>query len=165
MVISFGNSRQQIDFLLSSHLTFHDDQVISINILDRTRDDSSKIHLLFNRYNLINLKSCKFLSIYSMTKLDNIIKEIGNLNKLVILEIFQPDRSDLNENNNDELTRILLTNKSSSLRSLKLQYPNHYLNISNYTFINSNLILHALRISGSSSTVSVPSFTNFPPLL
>ncbi|CAF4368486.1 unnamed protein product, partial [Rotaria magnacalcarata] len=87
-----------------------------------------------------------------MTKLDNIIKQIGNLNKLVILEIFQPDRSDLKENNNDELTRILLTNKASSLRSLKLQYPNHYLNISNYTFINSNLILHALRISGSSST-------------
>ncbi|CAF3200223.1 unnamed protein product [Rotaria socialis] len=63
MVISFGNFRQQINFLLS-HLTFHEDQVISINIFDRIRD----------------------------------------LNKLVILEIFQPDRLDLNKNNNDELT-------------------------------------------------------------
>ncbi|CAF2104816.1 unnamed protein product [Rotaria magnacalcarata] len=154
IVISFGNSRQQIDFLLY-HLTFHEDQVISINILDRIRDHSSIIHVLFNRHNFINLKSCKFLSIHSMTKLNNIIKQIGNLNKLVILEIFQPDRADLNENENDELTRILLTNKSSSLRSLKLQYPNHYLNISNYTFINSNLTSLRLRISGSSSTVSI----------
>ncbi|CAF1089055.1 unnamed protein product [Rotaria sordida] len=154
IVISFGNSRQQIDFLLS-HLTFHEDQVISIKVLDKIRDQSSIIHLLFNRHNFINLKSCKFLSIHSITKLNNIIKQIANLNKLVILEIFQPDRSDLNENNNDELTRILLTNKSSSLRSLKLQYPNHYLNISNYTLINSHLISLHLRISGSSSTVSV----------
>ncbi|CAF3375041.1 unnamed protein product [Rotaria sp. Silwood1] len=154
IVISFGNSRQQIDFLLS-HLTSHEDQVISINILDRIRDHSSIIHLLFNRHNFINLKSCKFISIQSMTKLNNIIKQIGNLNKLVILELIQQDRKDLNENNNDELTRILLTNKSSSLRSLKLQYPNHYLNISNYTFVNSNLISLHLRISGSSSTVSV----------
>ncbi|CAF1019950.1 unnamed protein product [Adineta steineri] len=152
--ISFENSRQQIDFLLS-HLTFHEDQVISINTLDRIRDHSSVIHLLFNRHNFTNLKSCKFVSIYSMTKLNNIIKQIGNLDKLVILQIYQPDRLDLNENNNDELTRILLTNKSLSLRSLKLQYPNHYLNISNYTFINSNIISLCLRISGSSSTVSV----------
>ncbi|CAF3202291.1 unnamed protein product, partial [Rotaria sp. Silwood2] len=85
IVISFGNSRQQIDFLLY-HLTFHEDQVISINILDRIRDHSSIIHVLFNRHNFINLKSCKFLSIHSMTKLNNIIKQIGNLNKLVILE-------------------------------------------------------------------------------
>ncbi|CAF2389001.1 unnamed protein product [Rotaria sp. Silwood2] len=154
IVISFGNSRQQIDFLLS-HLTSHEDQVISINILDRIRDHSSIIHLLLNRHNFINLKSCKFISIQSMTKLNNIIKQIGNLNKLVILELIQPDRKDLNENNNDELTRILLTNKSSSLRSFKLQYPNHYLNISNYAFINSNLISLHLRISGSSSTVSI----------
>ncbi|CAF4429000.1 unnamed protein product, partial [Adineta steineri] len=32
---------------------------------------------------------------------------------------------------------------------------NHYLDISNYTFINSNIISLYLRISGSSSTVSV----------
>ncbi|CAF1460332.1 unnamed protein product, partial [Adineta steineri] len=116
--ISLANSRKQIDFLLS-HLTFHEDQVISINTSDRIRDHSSVIHLLFNRHYFINLKSCKLLLIYSMTKLNNIIKQIGNLNKLVILQIYQPDRSDLNENNNDELTRILLTNKSLSLRVLK----------------------------------------------
>jgi len=156
VVITIDHSRRQIDFL-SSHLTFHEHQVISINISDIIRDDSSIIRLLFNRHHFPNLKSCKLDSIESMTRLGNIIEQISSLSSLAILDIFQPDHDDLNENDNDELTRIVLTHKSSSLRSVKLRYPYHYLDISNYTSIGSYITLLDLRISGSSSTVSVHS--------
>ena len=64
IIISPNNCRRQIDFL-SSHLTFHDHQVISIKTYDTIRDDSSIISLLFNRHNFINLQSCIFGSINS----------------------------------------------------------------------------------------------------
>jgi anti-anti-sigma regulatory factor len=156
IVISRHHSRRQIDFL-SSHLTFHEHQVISINISDIIRDDSSIIRLLFNRHNFPNLKSCKLVSIKSITRLGNMIEQIRSLNSLVVLKIFQPAFKDLNENGYDELTRIVLTHKSSTLRSVRLQYPYHYLDISNYTSIGSNLTSLSLRITGSPSTVSVHS--------
>ncbi|CAF2089596.1 unnamed protein product [Rotaria magnacalcarata] len=92
-----------------------------------------------------------------MTRLCNIIKQIESLNTLVIFQIVQPDRPDLNKNDNDEFTRMILTHKSSSLRSVMLRYPYHYLNISNYTSIASNIISLTLRIAGSYPTVSIDS--------
>jgi hypothetical protein len=156
IVISRHHSRRQID-VLCSHLTFHEHQVISIKISDIIRDDSSMIRLLFDRHNFPNLKSCKFVSIKSITRLGNMIEQIRSLNSLVVLEISQIAREDLNENGSDELTRIVLTHKSSSLRLVRLQYPYHYLDISNYTSIGSNLTSLSLRITGSPSTVSVHS--------
>ncbi|CAF3052364.1 unnamed protein product, partial [Rotaria sp. Silwood2] len=61
--------RRQIDFL-SSHLTFHAHQVISLEI----RDHSAVISLLFSRQYFINLQSCILLSINPSTKLENLIK-------------------------------------------------------------------------------------------
>ncbi|CAF4694956.1 unnamed protein product, partial [Rotaria sp. Silwood2] len=49
----------------------------------------------------------------------------------------------------------MLMHKSSSLRSIVLQYRYDYLDLSNYTSIPSNLISLSLNISGSPSTVSV----------
>jgi hypothetical protein len=53
------NSRydREIDFL-SSHLTFHAHQVISLKCYDTIRHRSSIISLLFNRHHFINLQSC-----------------------------------------------------------------------------------------------------------
>jgi hypothetical protein len=45
--------------------------------------------------------------------------------------------------------------ESFSLRSIVLQYPYNYSDISNYTSLSSNLTLLKLIISGSPSTVSV----------
>ncbi|CAF1393932.1 unnamed protein product, partial [Adineta steineri] len=50
IIISIDHCRSQVDFL-SSYLTFHDHQVISIQIDDTIRDDTSIINLLFNRHN------------------------------------------------------------------------------------------------------------------
>ncbi|CAF3864820.1 unnamed protein product [Rotaria sp. Silwood1] len=113
------------------------------------------INLLFNRHNFINLKSCSFFTINSLTRLENVIKQIKNLNQLASFSIDQPNNKNLNENYKYDLTRIILLNKLSSLRSVVLLYPNDYLDISNYTSIVSNLISLKLWISGSPSTVSV----------
>ncbi|CAF1954639.1 unnamed protein product [Rotaria magnacalcarata] len=156
-VYIFERTLSSSNRFLSSHLTFHEHQVISIKISDTIRDHSSIISLLFNRHKFSNLKSCKLLSINSMTRLCNIIKQIESLNTLVIFQIVQPDRPDLNKNDNDEFTRMILTHKSSSLRSVMLRYPYHYLNISNYTSIASNIISLTLRIAGSYPTVSIDS--------
>ncbi|CAF3809115.1 unnamed protein product, partial [Rotaria sp. Silwood1] len=156
IVISRKHCRRQIDFL-SSHLTFHEHQVISINISDTIRDDSSIITLLFNRHNFSHLKSCKLVLINSMTTLGNVIEQLKSLNTLVLLEIFQQNLLDITKNDNDEFSQILLTLKSSSLRSVELQYPSHYIHISNYASIGSNFTSLSLRIAGSRSIVSVHS--------
>jgi len=69
--------------------------------------------------------------------------------------IRQPYDGNMNENDKYDLTRIILMHESSSLRSIALLYRHNYLDISNYTSINSNLKSLELLISGSRSTVSV----------
>jgi len=156
IVISREHRRHQIDFL-SSHLIFHEDQVISIKVSDTISDDSFIISLLFNRHKFSNLKSCKLLSINSTARLGNVIEQIRSLSKLVLFKITQPQSEDLNENDNDEFTRMILTHKSSFLHSVELQYPYHYLNILKYRSLPSNLTSLTLRITGSPSTISIHS--------
>jgi hypothetical protein len=154
IVILKKHCRRQIGFL-SSHLTFHDHQVISIKTYDTIRDGSSIISLLFNRHNFINLQSCMFISIDPLTKLENVIKQIKNLDRLVSFSIYQPIDRILNENYIYDLTRIILMHKSSSLRSVQLQYPYDYLDLANYTSKASTLTSVCLFIFDSLSTVSV----------
>jgi len=152
VIIGYNCVRRQIEFL-SSYLYFHDHQVISIHTFDSIRDYSSVISLLFNRHNFINLQSCRFVANKSSMKLESVIKQIKNLNKLASFTIIQrPDAKSLNEN---DLTRLMLMHKSSSLHSLGLQYPYDYLDISNYTSIPSNLTSLKLTIAGLPSTISI----------
>jgi anti-anti-sigma regulatory factor len=154
IVISRNHCRRQINFL-SSQLTFHAHQVISLNISDTIRDDSSIISLLFDRHKFINLESCRFVEIDPSTKLENVIKQIKSLNRLISLCIYQPNVPCLNATDRYDLTRIMLMHKSSSLRSLALQYRYNYLDISNYTSLPSNLTSIKLIIGGLFSTVSI----------
>jgi hypothetical protein len=154
IVISYNHCRRQIDFL-SSHLTCHAHQVISLRICDIIRDDSFIISLLFNRHKFIKLQSCQFVAINSSRNLENVIKQVESLNRLVLFSIKQPKDEALNENDKNDFTRIMLMHKSSFLRSIVLKYPYHYPDIFNYTSIPSNLISFELRISGSSSMESV----------
>ncbi|CAF1366822.1 unnamed protein product, partial [Rotaria sordida] len=73
IVVLYNHSRRQVDFI-SSHLTFHAHQVISIEVYDKIRDYTSIIDLLFNRHNFINLESCLLVANSSITKLENVIK-------------------------------------------------------------------------------------------
>jgi hypothetical protein len=154
VIIGYNYCRRQIEFL-SSYLYFHDHQVISIHTFDSIRDYSSVISFLFNRHHFINLQSCIFHSINASTKLGKIIKQIKSLNKLAFVRILDAHDKNINENDRHDLTQTILMHKSSYLRSITLQYPFEYLDMSNYTSISSNLISLDLYISGSPSTVSV----------
>ncbi|CAF1653581.1 unnamed protein product [Rotaria magnacalcarata] len=145
---------RDIDFL-SSHLTFHAHQVLSLNCYDTIRDRSSVISLLFQRHNFINLQSCQFISVNPSTELDNVIKQVESLNRLVSLSIIQPSTVNINEKNKSDMTRTVFMSKSSSLRSVMLRSNYAYLDLSTYTSIASNLISLDLLISGSPNTVSV----------
>ncbi|CAF3590434.1 unnamed protein product [Rotaria sp. Silwood2] len=57
IIISHNNCRRQIDFL-SSYLTYHDDQVISLKIHDTILDYSSIINLLFSTEFLCSIVKC-----------------------------------------------------------------------------------------------------------
>ncbi|CAF4918805.1 unnamed protein product, partial [Rotaria sp. Silwood1] len=133
---------------------YYDHQVISLKIHDIIRDYSSVINLLFNPHNFINLQSCIFDSINPSTKFENIFKLIQSLNRLVTFSLFEP-YFNINEKDKCNLTRIMLMNKSSSVRSRVLEHSYDYLDISNYTSISSNLTSLHLRIYGTSSTVTL----------
>ncbi|CAF4243176.1 unnamed protein product, partial [Adineta steineri] len=154
VIILNSHYDHDIDFL-STHLTFHAHQVISLQISDRIRNRSSIINLLFNRHHFINLQSCIFMLDNSSTKLENIIKQIQNLNRLVSFFILQPNDININDTDKYDITQTILMNKSSSLRSVKLNYDYDYLSVLTYTSITSNLVSLDLLISGSPDTVSV----------
>ncbi|CAF2797166.1 unnamed protein product [Rotaria sp. Silwood2] len=154
VIILNSHYDRELQFL-SSHLTFHAHQVISLKIDDTIRDRSPIISLLFKRHHFINLQSCIFMSINSSTLLDNVIKQVKSLNRLVTFVIIQPIYLDINEKYVCDITRTILMHKSSSLRSVMLHYNYDYLDISTYTSIASNLISLDLLISGSLNTVSV----------
>jgi hypothetical protein len=153
IIISNNYYRRQIDFL-SSYLTIHAHQVISLKIHDQIIDYSSVISLLFNRHHFINLQSCTFLSFNSSMKLKNVIKQIQNLDRLVKFSLFEPSIN-INDKDKSDLTQMLLMNKSSSLHSMVLQHSYDYFDISNYSSISSNLTSLHLRIYGTYSTVSL----------
>ncbi|UJR24769.1 hypothetical protein I4U23_006143 [Adineta vaga] len=95
--ISKNNFRSQVDYL-SSHLIFHEHQVISIAIFDTIRDNSSIISLIFKRHNFINLRSCLLRSVHSDTKLDQLLGKIKTYNKLIHFDLFNQYYEDLNLN-------------------------------------------------------------------
>ena len=144
----------EINFL-SSHLTFHAHQVISVKCYDTIRDRSSIINLIFNRHHFVNLQSCIFMLDNPSTELENVIKQVVSLNRLVSFFMIQPDYKKVNGTDKCDISRTILTNKSSSLRSVKLHYDYDYLNTSTYTSNASNIISLDLLISGSHDTVSV----------
>ncbi|CAF4509431.1 unnamed protein product [Rotaria sp. Silwood2] len=156
IIVSIIHCRNQIDFL-SSHLTFHAHQVISIRMSDTIRDDTSMISLLFNRHNFINLQFCMLVTVHRSTKLDNFIKQIKTCDKLVSFNISNPDDETMNESDKCELVRTMFMHKSSSLRSIALHYTYDYSNILNNISLPSNVTSLYLCINDSPSNISIHS--------
>ncbi|CAF5024889.1 unnamed protein product [Rotaria sp. Silwood1] len=142
-------------YFLSSHLTFHAHQVVSLYIYDTIRDRSSSISLLFNQHQFTNLQSCIFMSVNPSTKLENVIKQVESLNRLISFAIKQPNDKNMNENDKWGLTRTILMHKSSYLRSVVLKYPYDYVDVSNYISIVSNTTSINLLMFVSHNTLSV----------
>ncbi|CAF1010310.1 unnamed protein product [Rotaria sp. Silwood1] len=154
VIILDSNYDREIKFL-SSHLTYHADQVISLKCYDTIRDRSSIISLLFNRHHFVNLQSCIFMLDNSSTILANVIRQVESLNTLVAFFIIQPNYKKTNEKGKCDLTRPLSMNKSSSLRSVRRSYDYDQSDISTYNSIATNLTSLDLLLSGLTKTVSV----------
>ncbi|CAF1311754.1 unnamed protein product [Rotaria sp. Silwood1] len=156
VIILNNHYDQEINFL-SSHLTFHAHQVISLKCYDTIRDRSSIISLLFDRHHFINLQSCIFMLDKPSDQFENVLKQIENLNRLVSFFVIQPDYKKISETDKCDITRTIFMNTLSSLRSVMLRYNYNYnySNISTYTLNASNLISLDLLISGKVNTVSI----------
>jgi hypothetical protein len=150
-----------VDYL-SSNLIFHAQQVISLEIYDTIRDDSSIVSLLFYRHQFINLKSCTFHDIKPLTKLDTVIKQIQISNQLVSFTMLHTEDNHLDENQKRHLTRSMLMHQLSSLRSLVLQYPYDYSDVLNYSSLSPHLTSLELVISCLPTT---PSLYSILPIL
>ncbi|CAF1599636.1 unnamed protein product, partial [Rotaria sordida] len=157
VIILDSHYYREINFL-SSHLTFHAHQVISLKCSDTIRDCSSIINFLFNRHHFINLQSCIFMSIHLSTHFENIVEQVKSMNRLVSFVILQPYREYIN-GGFDLIQTIFFY--QSSLHSVK--FHNYgYFHISAYIPITSNLISLDLLIYGKPKTVS---FYSILPIL
>ncbi|CAF1125976.1 unnamed protein product [Rotaria sordida] len=154
-VIILNNHYDKEINLLSSYLTFHADQVISLKCYDTIRDRSSIISLLFNRHHFINLQSCIFIFDKPSNELENVLKQIENLHRLVTFYVTQSNYKKISEKDECDIIRTIFMNKLSSLRSVTLHYDYNYSNISTYTLNASNLISLDLLISGKVNTISI----------
>ena len=154
IIILRNQSRHQIEYL-SSHLTFHAHQVVFLRAFDKICDCSSTISLLFNRHNFTNLQSCLLNINNPSMKLDNVLKKVKSLTRLVSFSIYPATDVNISEQDKYQLAQMLFTNQSSSHRSITFNYFHDYLDITNYSSITSNLISLSLCIGGLSSTVSI----------
>jgi hypothetical protein len=59
VIIHSTDCRSQIQFL-SHHLTFHSDQVISLNIDNKIHDQTNVVDYLYNRHLFLNVRSYIF---------------------------------------------------------------------------------------------------------
>ncbi|CAF1276262.1 unnamed protein product [Rotaria sordida] len=159
LVISSNYSRRQVNFI-SSHLTFHAQQVISIQIYDKICAYSSIMNLLFYRHNFINLKSCTLIANTFSTQHENVIKRIKTLNKLVTSTNHASKSYGLYETDEQTLTPTMLM-QQLSIRSIELNYISTYWKILNYISIPSNLVSFKLCISGFGLKTSVYSILSF----
>ncbi|CAF2770538.1 unnamed protein product [Rotaria sp. Silwood2] len=87
VIILNSNYDREINFL-SFHLIFHAHQVISLKCYDTIRNRSSIISLLCNRHQFVNLHSCIFIIDSMSSQLENTIKQIQSLNRIVSFLLF-----------------------------------------------------------------------------
>jgi hypothetical protein len=142
--------------ILSSYLTHHAHQVISITLEDQLRDFTSVISFFFNQHTFENLRSCRFHSICPSSNLIDVLQKINNLNKLVSFRISQPKDIPLSNEIKQELTTTILTCKSFKLIDLSFSY--NYPKLNTYLTFNSTLTTLRMRFHSSTIPCSIYSF-------
>jgi hypothetical protein len=123
IVISKLHCRHQVEFL-SSYLTQHAHQVISVSIQDQLYDFPSIIPFFFNQHTFSNLRSCAFYSICPSAKLDTVFEKLENLSKLVSFRLLQPNDISLSDDVKKKFGQTFMMHRSLKLRSIELLF--HY---------------------------------------
>ncbi len=154
IVISKLHCRYQMKFL-SSHLTHHADQVISVSLEDQLRDYSSVISFFFNQHIFINLRSCKFYSISPSSRLNRVIRQLKILTKLELFQIILPRSMSLSDPLKRKLSKTILKHKLSNLHIVDLAIRYDYQYLTNTISINHSLTSLYMILHGTSTYCSI----------
>ena len=154
VVVSNLHCRHQIK-CLSSHLTDHAHQVISLSLEDQIRDFSSVIPYFFNQHTFINLRSCIFVSICSTTRLNRVIRQLKTLTKLESFEIVQSYSISLSDRVKRKLSKTILKHKLSNLRSVDLSFRYDYPYLTANSTVNWTLTSLGIAFRGTSNVCSI----------
>jgi hypothetical protein len=154
IVISKLHRQHQLQFL-SSYLTHHAHQVISVSIHDQLHDFSSVISFIFDRHTFHNLRSCKFYCIHLSSEFDTVIEKLKSLNKLVSFGIVQPQNIVLSDANKQHLSKAILTHQSTHLRSVNLTFRYSYPKLVTNIAMNSTVTSLRMLFHGSTVTCSI----------
>lgn len=157
VVISKLHCHHQIKFL-SSHLTDHAHQVISVSLQDQLRDYRSVICFIFNQHTFENLRSCKFYSICPSSKFDNVIRKLKSFNKLTLFQIKHPKDILLSDTIKEDFSKAILTHSSLVLRSIDLLFRYSYKKLVANISFNSTVTSLRMIFHGSTVTCSIYSF-------
>jgi hypothetical protein len=141
IIIDSMYCRRQIEFL-SHHLTFHSDQVVSLNIEDEICDQTNIIAYLYSRHTFLNLRSCIFWCLDSSAKLKNVIKQLKKQTQIVSLNIFQacdPRQDKLCRSHAHLFSQKILLNTPPTLRSASLRFHYNHPDLVRSTIIDTRL--------------------------
>ncbi|CAF3834434.1 unnamed protein product [Rotaria sordida] len=144
VVVSSYHCYRQLE-ILSSYLTDHAHQVISLSLQNYVRDFSSVISFFFTRHTFENLELCAFYSDHSSLRLQNVIQQLQNLNKLRSFRLIAAPCIEFCETERQYLSQTILTHKSSLLRSIDLSYYFNHSHITNA--VTCNWILTSLTLT------------------
>jgi hypothetical protein len=157
VVLSKLHCQHQMKFL-SSHLTHHAHQVISVSLEDQLRDYSSVISFIFNQHIFTNLRSCKFYHIHPSFNVQIVIQRLQSLTKLVSFRIFHPKNIPLSHLIKRDISKTILTHTSHTLRFIDLSFHYSYLNLVANIALNSTVTSLHMIFDGSVNTLSTYSF-------
>jgi hypothetical protein len=154
VVISKLHCRHQIKFL-SSHLTHHAHQVISVSLHDQLHDFSSVIPYFFNQHTFINLRSCIFYCIGPSSRFNRVIGQLKTLTKLELFQIIQPCSMSLSDPLKRKLSKTILKHRLSNLRLVNLSVAYDYRYLTDNISVNWTLTSLRLMFFGSSNFCSI----------
>ena len=157
VIIDSVHCRRQIEFL-SHHLTFHSDQVISLDICDKICDQTNVIAYLFSRHEFSNLRSCIFWGLHASSKLKKVIKKLKIQTQIVSLHILQSYNAgddNLCRTHAHLFSEMVLLNEPSTLRFATLRFHYDYPELTRSMTINTTLTYLELIFYGTLDKISV----------
>jgi hypothetical protein len=143
---------------LCRHLKFYSDQVISLKIHDKIRDQANVVAYLFNRHSFINLRSCILYNIQSSAELKTTIKQLKKHRHIISFHIVQSqniEEDKLCQSHAHLFSEMVLINTPSALRSATLRFHYDYPELMKSMIIETKLTYLHLMFYGTFDNVSI----------
>ena len=144
--------------LLSNHLKFYSDQVVSLEVHDKICDQTNVIAYLFHQHDFINLHSCIFHSINSSSKLKIVFEKLSKLSKIVSFHIIQScnvKEDKLDTSDASQFSQLILIDTPSTLRSTSLYFHYNHSQIATTSILTTNLTHLQIIFYGTLNDISI----------